>query len=289
MTRATAPVPQLTRDGVVRALKRLGLEAGQIVFVHSSLSSIGYVEGGADAVVDGLLDVLGSEGTLAVPAFTPRHRYNSPVFDPANDYSEVGKITETLRTRPGAFRSRNMRESMAALGPAAKEMMRVHRAAAWGADGPFWKLYELDARIMLIGVPYFRSTFWHLIEQWVQPAYGRWNDLVGRIREADGTEGPLRFRGFGPNSASGGRQPDFNKLGARLEARGLVSAGALGNAMVRLFRARDAFDVGVAEFRNDPLLLVKTGGKTTPLRDGVIVGEHGNEKSVVDPDLMFRR
>ena len=63
--------------------------------------------------------------------------------------------------------------------------------------------------------------------------------------------------------------------------------GTVGNAMGRLFRARDAFDVGVAEFRNDPMLFATTDGGLTQLRDGVMVGELGNEKSVVDPKLMY--
>ena len=82
---------------------------------------------------------------------------------------------------------------------------------------------------------------------------------------------------------------DFNKLGARLEARGLVSVGAVGNAMARLFRARDAFDFGLIEFRADPLLFRASGDRPRHLPDGVIVGEQGNEKSVVDPNLMFSR
>ena len=157
-------------------------------------------------------------------------------------------------------------------------MMRVHRAAAWGADGPFWKLYELDARIMLLGVPYYRSTFWHLIEQWAQPAYGRWHGFTARIREADGTEGPLSFLGFGPGPTLRGDMTDFNKLGARLEARRLVSIGAVGNAMARLFRARDAFDYGLIEFRADPLLFRASGERPRHLLDGVIVGRAGQRE-----------
>ena len=275
---------QLTRAEIVRSLEANGLRAGHIVFVHSSLSAMGPVEGGADTAVNGLLEVLGPEGTLVVPTFTPSHRGPGSVFDPANDPSEVGRITEVVRNRPGAFRSRHLRESMAALGPVAKEMMRVHGASAWSADGPFWKLYELDARILLLGVPYLRSTFWHLIEQMLQPAYGRWRENDARVREPDGTERPLPERSFGPKP---GYRTDFNKLGSWLEARGLVNVGTVGNAVARLYRARDAFDFGVAEFRRDPELLLKTGESLTQLRDGVMVGEFNNEKSVVDPALMY--
>ena len=290
MNTGPRPVQRLTRGDVVQALKRLGLEAGHVVMVHSSLSAMGYVEGGADAVVDAFLDVLAPDGTLVVPTYTPSHRGPDSVFDPANDPSEVGRITEVARRRPGAVRSCHLRESVAALGPVAREMMRVHRAAAWSVDGPFWKLYEMDARILMLGVPYFRTSFWHMIEQMLQPEYGRWTEYVARIRDPDGTERPLRFRSFGLGPK---REPprDFNKLGARLEARRLVSVGPVGNAMARLFRARDAFDVGVEEFRGDTMLFAMTDGRLTELRDGVMVGEPGggNEKSVVDPNLMYSR
>jgi aminoglycoside 3-N-acetyltransferase len=245
---------------------------------------MGHIEGGADTVVDAFLDVLAPTGTLVIPTYTPSHRGPDSVFDPVNDPSEVGQITEIARKRPGAVRSCNLRESVAALGPAADEMMRIH-SAAWSVDGPFWKLYEMDARILMLGVPYFRTSFWHMIEQMLLPEYGRWTEYVARIKDMDGTTRPLPFRAFGPGPD--GPTRDFNKLGARLESRGLVSIGTIGNAMARLFRARDAFDVGVKEFRDDTMLFSMTDGSLTKLHDGVSVGEPINEKSVVDPDLMY--
>ena len=48
-------------------LAALGVSPGSVFIVHSSLSSLGYVTGGAHTVVLALLDVLGPEGTLVVP------------------------------------------------------------------------------------------------------------------------------------------------------------------------------------------------------------------------------
>ncbi|MCE7980447.1 MAG: hypothetical protein DYG89_04590 [Caldilinea sp. CFX5] len=96
----------LSREQIVNELYRLGLGAGQIVFVHSSLSSLGHVQGGAATVVDAFLAVLGVTGTLVVPTFTFAHgRAEEPIFDPYHDRSEMGAITEAVRTRPGARRS----------------------------------------------------------------------------------------------------------------------------------------------------------------------------------------
>ena len=278
----------MKREQIAEALQTLGLGAGHIVFVHSSLSSIGYVEGDADAVVDAFLDVLGSTGTLVVPTFTFSHGGKlDPVFDPIQDASEMGRITEVARTRPGARRSHHLLHSVAALGPHAEEITAVHGPSAWAADGPFWKLYELDAHILMLGVPYLRCTFFHVIEQLVQVRYRRWREVEAKVREPNGQERPLPMFGYSPKPGFVGN--DFNKLGVMLEERGLAQVGAVGNAVARRFRARDALEVGLAEYRKDPLLLVKTGDGITQLRDGALTEELHNEKSVIDPAKIYQR
>ena len=52
-------------------LRALGLTSGDTVLAHSSASSLGFVAGGTQAVVQALLDVLGPDGTLVVPTHTP--------------------------------------------------------------------------------------------------------------------------------------------------------------------------------------------------------------------------
>ena len=278
----------MKQEQIAEALQTLGLGAGHIVFVHSSLSSIGYVEGDADAVVDAFLDVLGSTGTLVVPTFTFSHGGKlDPVFDPIQDPSEMGRITEVARTRPGARRSHHLLHSVAALGPHAEAITAVHGPSAWAADGPFWQLYELDARILMLGVPYLRCTFFHVIEQLVQVRYRQWREVDARIREPDGQKRPLPMFGYSPRPGFVGN--DFNKLGAMLEERGLAQVGAVGNAVARRFRARDALEVGLAEYRKDPFLLVKTGDGITQLRGGALTEELNNEKSVIDPTKIYKR
>ena len=278
----------MKQEQIAEALQTLGVQTGHIVFVHSSLSSIGYVEDGANAVVGAFLDVLGSTGTLVVPAFTFSHggKFN-PVFDPIRDASEMGRVTEVARTRPGARRSRHLLHSVAALGPHAEDITAVHGPSAWAADGPFWKLYELDAHILMLGVPYLRCTFFHVVEQLVQVRYRRWREVEARVREPDGRKRPLPMFGYSPKPGFVGN--DFNKLGAILEGRGLAQVGAVGNAVARRFRARDALEVGLAEYRKDPLLFVITGDGITQLQHGVLTEDLHNEKSVIDPTQIYER
>ena len=276
----------LTRDQIAAALRALGLPAGAIVFTHSSMSSIGYVEGGADTIVDAFLDILSPEGTLVVPTFTFAHgNDDNRVFDSARDPSEMGRLTEVTRTRPGARRSCHLLHSVAALGAHAEEITASHGPSAWAADGPFWKLYELDAHILLLGVPYLRCTFFHVVEQLVQVPYRRWREVEARVQDRDGSQRPLLTLIYSPKPGFAGN--DFNKLGALLEERGLVQVGTVGNAVARVFRARAVLEVGLAQYRKDPLLFVMTADRCTPLRDGVLTAELHNEKSVLDPALIY--
>ena len=80
------PLPRVTTADLVRDLRALGLRAGDVVLVHSAMSRIGYVDGGAPAVVQAFMDVLGPEGTLAVPTFPFRgsmldYCRSGPLFD----------------------------------------------------------------------------------------------------------------------------------------------------------------------------------------------------------------
>ena len=59
----------VTKEDLIRDLRALGVREGMKLQVHSSLSRIGWVEGGADAVLDALMTVVTPEGTLMLPSF----------------------------------------------------------------------------------------------------------------------------------------------------------------------------------------------------------------------------
>lgn len=114
-----------TRENLVSDLGALGLVAGDTVLVHSSLSAIGFVVGGAQAVVLALLDVLGTEGTLVAPTHSgdlsdpsrwenppvpvdwwPVIRETMPAFDASlTPTRKMGIIAEVIRHVPQALRS----------------------------------------------------------------------------------------------------------------------------------------------------------------------------------------
>ena len=100
------PGPVVSRSEIRDGLLSMGIEPGAVVLVHSSLSAFGYVDGGADAVIDALLEALGPSGTLVMPTFTwgAFHAQKRVEFDVRNTPCETGRIPETFRMRPGVLR-----------------------------------------------------------------------------------------------------------------------------------------------------------------------------------------
>ncbi|MFJ3230460.1 aminoglycoside N(3)-acetyltransferase [Streptomyces sp. NPDC086787] len=235
--------PLVTRDTLSTQLRALGVETGETLLVHSSLSSLGWVCGGAVAVVQALLDVLGPHGTLAVPAQSgdlsdPAHwtsppvprewweriRANLPEYDPAITPSVgMGVIPETVRTWPGALRSAHPHTSFAALGRHAARLTDGHaHDCRLGERSPLARLEELSARVLMLGTGYATCTAFHLAEYRIPGP----RVPVGRPAPGGGWEVLSEV------SISSER---FDELGHDFERDRPVTRGPAGAARARLF------------------------------------------------------
>lgn len=247
----------LTHDGIVGALRALGLGPGMIVLVHSSLRSLGWVEGGADAVIDALITAVSPGGTLLVPTLTgtrqdsPAH---PPVFDAATSASWTGRIPETVRRRAGARRSRHPTHSVAGLGPATDEMIGGHeyRATPCASDSPYGRLASMGGLILLLGVTHVSNTSLHMVEEMAGvPYHLQRRRARARVRRDDGTWESIMTA---LHLWRWGR--DFPKVEPLLEDAGAQYTGPVGAATARLVDARAMRDRLVPLLRDDPLFLL---------------------------------
>lgn len=243
----------VTENDVANGLRELGLQTGDVAFVHSSLSSFGHVEGGADAVVGAFLGVLGKEGTLAAPSFG-RYFWEGPdqIWDRDHSPSLMGRISETVRTWPGARRSPHAPHPVAAIGALAEDLTERHNTTDFGFDSPFARLIELDAWIVLMGVTYNVCTLIHVLEERAELSYRHWVELEGTVVE----NGQAQHRVYRFMRRHEGVANDFLPLGEQLEGEGLVHSVTVGACGIRAFRARDLYDTGMRALHRDPLFLV---------------------------------
>jgi aminoglycoside 3-N-acetyltransferase len=244
-----------TARSLTEDLRALGLSRGDVVLTHCSLRSLGFVAGGAQAVVQALLDVLGAPGTLVVPTHTPdntdpaewRHppvpqswwepiRDAGPGFDPARTPSRwMGIVAETVRTWPGALRSDHPQVSFAALGAQAADVVRDHALDdALGEASPLGVINRLDGKVLLLGCGYDSNTSLHLAEYRQQPLPRAATGSC--VRQPDGGNRWITWVDVVTH------EDDFVRAGEAFEATGAATTGPVGNAAARLMSQRALVD-----------------------------------------------
>jgi len=251
-------MPTITSTQIQDALTKLGLNEGSNVLVHSSLSSFGQVEGGADAVIDALLGTVGSSGTVLVPTLTATADHNSsnpPVFDPENSKSWTGRIPETFRTRPDAVRSLHPTHSVAAIGVNANSLTEDHTFSISPCDerSPYGKLADSDnGYVMLIGVDYESMTLLHHVEEIAGVDYHMQKDLAKASIVEGNTTTQRHYM-----MHQWGTPRDFNILEPLMIERGVQRKTTIGNSEVRLLSAKGVTEVTLNALRSNARFLCK--------------------------------
>ncbi|MGZ3899581.1 MAG: peptidoglycan bridge formation glycyltransferase FemA/FemB family protein [Bacteroidia bacterium] len=162
----------ISKKELTKQLEKAGLNKGDNILVHSSLSKIGNVEGGALTIINSLMETIGENGTMVMPTFsyvnTMLHttQVKEYLFDPQKTPSVVGIISETFRNLPGIQRSLHPTHSLAALGPLAKKITADHFSIEtnFGPGSPFDKLRMFKGKLVGIGITIGPTTFYHSLE-----------------------------------------------------------------------------------------------------------------------------
>ncbi len=157
----------VTHGSLVKALREIGVSEGGLLLVHSSLSKLGYVPGGAITVIGALREVLGKEGTLVMPAHTWEWMNKGlRVFDARSTPGCVGALPEVFRKLPGTLRSLHPTHSVCAAGPLAQWLCEGHETSdtPCGEGTPYAKLLEKDGQILFLGATLESNTSFHTME-----------------------------------------------------------------------------------------------------------------------------
>ena len=118
----------ITKKEIKRSLQLMGIVPGDTLLLHSALTAIGKVDGGADTVIDAFLEAIGEEGTLVMSTLTG---WFAP-FDAATSPSAVGYLSEVFRKRPGVLRSLHPVHSVCAYGKNAAFITEGHEHCKTG-------------------------------------------------------------------------------------------------------------------------------------------------------------
>ena len=223
----------MTKQEIIAGLREMGLKNGDKVLLHSSLFSLGKVEGGPDAAIDAFLEVLGSEGTLLVPVF-----------------GALGIITETLKKRPDAVISSAPVGTLAAIGKDAELLCKDHWKAdtAHGENTPFTRLIDMDGYVCLMGCDQDRNTSLHGVEALLQLPYLKSATATFTAPEGETITKTWKYYP-GPHR-------DFIGIDRYFREAGVMKISRIGNSQVRLIKSRDLFEIGLALGAEDPAFVL---------------------------------
>jgi aminoglycoside 3-N-acetyltransferase len=229
----------LVRSSLRADLEHLGVAPGGLVMVHASVRSIGPVIGGANVVVQSLLDALGPTGTLAAyldfePFFEEEDEIEIPVFDKriAHAARDHGVLHETIRNWPGALRSDHPDAGVGAIGPLANWITADHPFQyGYGPGTPFERILEANGSVLMLGAPLDTITLLHYAEHQAHIP----NKRIVRYRRLMPTpQGPqwIDFEEFDTADPVNSDFPEnvFEQIATAFLATGQGSAGLVGAA-----------------------------------------------------------
>lgn len=249
----------VTHSSLVKQLRALGVSPEMVVLVHSSLSSLGWVCGGAQTVIEALFEALGPRGTLVMPTHSPQlsdpagwHnppvpenwwetiREKMPAYDPTLTPTRgMGAIPEAFRKANDVRRSDHPKLSFAARGSHRDAVIDDHRLAdSLGEGSPLARLYDLDACVLLLGVGHDVNTSLHLAEY-------RWSGTDRRRTTAaapvmvDGQRRWVEYEDTGHDA------DDFATIGRAFERSEHVRTELVGEAQARLMSQPRLVDFAV--------------------------------------------
>ena len=219
-------------DALIQQLLDIGVQPGGVLLIHTAFSKVKPIEGGPMGLITALRSVLGLDGTLVMPSMSYDDDH---VYDKAKSHcAEMGVVADTFWRLPGVLRSDN-NHAFAAVGPLAEKILAPHPIVTpHGLDSPVGRVYELDGKILLLGVDHTSNTTIHLCENMAGVRY-RGDKYITILK--DGKPIKLEYKEIDHCCQN------FSIVDGWLDERRLQRCGKVGHADARLIRSRDIVEV----------------------------------------------
>ncbi len=246
---------EISENRLVRDFRALGLCSGDIVIVHSSLSSIGYVEGGANTVVNSLIRSVSPGGTVLFPTNVFRGSVTEfmqtvRIVDLRKYPSQLGAISRAACLHPHSVRSLHPTHPVVGIGPDARNILSKHILAEGpcGKFSPYYEVAKRKGKILLLGVSSSCNTSLHTVEEISAPYI--FSDERPFVISTFGMNGEKARVSVKPYVV--GLARDFCQTEAPLLRKGILKLGRVGNAVTRLIDSANMMKWVTSQVKKDP-------------------------------------
>lgn len=237
----------VTKNELKESLKSLGICKGMTLEVHSSLSSFGELEGGAETVIDTLKELVTEEGSIFMPALRlskelPLSEEDKKlgitvkikVLPSDSDRTAMGIVADTFRKLPDTYTGSDT-ISTSGWGKYGKEAVNS------GLDYPIHN----GGMALMLGVDIYKLTAMHYVER-ITP------DVINKQFEP--TE-EINCK-YPPNEwfIEAGHPPikAWYKIQDMAYEKGLIKETTIGECKIMFFDIWSVVSLYENELRNDP-------------------------------------
>jgi aminoglycoside 3-N-acetyltransferase len=258
----------ISKEQLISELRKAGIQPGDTLLVHSSMSKIGYLENGPKTLVDALLETLDTKGNLLMPtspnaSFQIEYARNNPVFDVLNTPSKLGSVTEYFRKLPNVKRSAHPTEPVAALGPDAQWLTEGHlgELTPYTSHSPFSRIYNKNGKILYLGVTLDNAgTNLHTLEDAVDFKYPVYADELFpfTIIDQDGKPHEIKTRVHNPEFSKRRR---CDELLPMFEKEGVAKRVHIGEATAWLFDGKKMFETMISAYNTKGITMYTPNGE----------------------------
>jgi aminoglycoside 3-N-acetyltransferase len=177
---------EVTAQQVIDCLHALGIQPGDGLLIHSAIQFLGRPDDGAGMYLQAIQDVIGTQGTVAVPTFNFAFARGER-FDPQNTPAQgMGAFSEYVRQHPASWRTTHPMQSLAVIGRYANELAQLETPGAFDDGSAFDRMLQLDFKLLLLGADIQYTAMVHYSEQRINVPYRYWKDFNGEILTAAG-------------------------------------------------------------------------------------------------------
>lgn len=234
---------KFTKDDIIRQLDALHTPKGVPILFHSSLRTIGPVEGGAEALLDILIEYFARDGGLfCVPTHTWDNLGKEITLDVSSDDNCLGAFSTVAIRDPRGIRSENPTHSMVVFGDRERAQAFVENEL-WvptptAPNSCYGKLLDMGGYVLLAGVAHNKNTFLHTVDE-ILNIPNRMGDkaIPVAVRRKDGQLVKTELRLFDTDYTED-ISYRFTKYETAFRYHKCITDGFLGNAPVQLCSAR---------------------------------------------------
>lgn len=240
----------MNKNELIGEFKRIGITEGMELEVHSSLSSFGYVEGGAETVIEALIECVGESGSIFMPAL----RLSSPMELTEDDRrmgitvkikvlpeeaqrTDMGIIADKFRHRPDVITGEG-----------------IIRTSGWGvhareaAKGGLYHVIHNGGKALLLGVDIYKLTAMHYVE-----------DILPNEISNTFTPNEEVLKKYPPDKwfIEAGEPPvkPWYTIQDKAYGKGLIEDGYIGKCRYMFFDIWDVVSLYKEELKNGPFKL----------------------------------